>query len=371
MKILFVIGNLGGGGAERVLALIANELVQRNLEVTIVTYSPDCAYELDKSIIHIPVFNQNEIKENKLLDKINRRISFYPRLAKLLKEQRPDVVISFMKGMNRKVIPVSRLLGIPVIVSEHTNHKVGMDYLSWFERRWIYKLADAVTVLTKYDYEMYYKFFLDNVVVMPNPVTFKSVEELGKKDNTLFAAGSLDRWNHKGFDNLLIVFSRVAKKYPGWVLKIAGAGEDGEKYLRDLAKELEIDKKVIFLGFSQNVSKEFKSASIYALTSRYEGFPMVLIEAMSQGCACVSYDCVSGPNEIITDGVDGVLVEDQNLHQMEEAICELMQDERNRQKLAIIAAESIKQFSIEKTGDRWFGLIESIVDNTKVKQCVK
>ena len=87
-----------------------------------------------------------------------------------------------------------------------------MKLFSWIERRWIYKMADTVVILTKYDYEEFYKFFLKNAMVIPNPVTFESVKELGIRDKTIFAAGSLNRLSFKGFDNLLLIFSKVMKQ---------------------------------------------------------------------------------------------------------------------------------------------------------------
>lgn len=366
MKISFVIDNLMGGGAERVLALIANEFTYRNHEVTIITYSPECVYTVDKDILLKPIFAKSETKID-LISRVNRKLKFIPRLFYSMKNEDPDVIISFMMHTNRIVIPVSKLLGIPVIATEHTIFQLKNSFLTWeksfiawITRRWIYKMADAITVLTNYDYKNYYSHFLGNVSVMPNPVSFAPIEKSQARDKIILAAGELDRWTHKGFDNLLTVFSQVVKIHPEWKLKIAGSGENGKKYLTDIANELDIINNIVFLGFCQNLDEELKKSSIFVLSSRWEAFGMVLAEAMSQGCACVSFDCVSGPKEIIKNGVDGILVEDQNMLQMEKEICRLIEDEKLREYLAENAVRNIQRLSIQNIGDKWVDLVSNV-----------
>ena len=129
----------------------------------------------------------------------------------------------------------------------------------------------------------------------------------------------------------------------------------------DMTNDLNIQDSVEFPGFYKNIANMMQRSSIYVSTSRVEGFPMVLIEAMSQGCACISFDCVSGPGEIIQNNVDGILVEDQNMELMEKEICRLIEDEKLRKSLAMNATKSVQRFSIEKIGDIWMDLIMSIV----------
>ena len=128
------------------------------------------------------------------------------------------------------------------------------------------------------------------------------------------------------------------------------------------ANELNIIDSIVFLGFCQNLNEKLKKSSIFVLSSRYEGFPMVLIEAMSQGCACVSFDCVSGPKEIIKDGIDGILVEDQNMLQMEKEICRLIEDDKLRKLLAENAVRNIQRLSIQNISDKWLDLVNNIID---------
>ncbi len=364
MKILFIITSLGGGGAERVLSIIANELSRRQIAVTICTYySSDTAYTLDKNIKLVPLFEEGEIQTN-IFSKIIEKFKFFVRFRRLLKENDIDAVISFMKGMNGKAIIVSKSSNIPVVATEHTNHKCGMNLLSWVERRWLYKMADAVTVLTDYDYNEFYKGFLTNVTVMPNPVDFPPIKIMPERDKTILASGNLNRWLGKGFDNLLKIFSKVVEDHPDWKLKIAGSGDEGKRHLMLLSKKLNIQENVVFLGFCSNIKEELQRSSIFVLSSRYEGFPMVLIEAMSQGCACISFDCVSGPGEIIENEIDGILVEDQNMQQMEAEICRVIENEKLGEYLGKNAINNVQRFSTKTIVHKWLDLISNTISKT-------
>lgn len=360
MKIVFIAGSLRGGGAERVLSVLANELSDRGNEVTVITKTPECDYLLYPPVSWNPIFKKHEIKSS-YLNKLGRRLSFHPKLLLKIKKEKPDLVISFLVGMNGKAIMICNLLKLPVIVSEHTNYQNDMNLFTWVERRWLYKLADAVTVLTKYDYTNYYSKFLDNVYIMPNPVSFQSIESLSPRNKTILASGSLDRWKIKGFDNLLKIFSNVVKKHPEWKLQIAGSGNKGENYLKQLTKTLNIEQNVEFLGFCNDLASIMQTSSIFIVSSRYEGFSMVLVEAMSQGCACISYDCIAGPGEIINHGVDGILVQNQNPELMEKMISKLIDDEELRFRLGNNSKESVKRFSVKKITDDWEKLAESIL----------
>ena len=355
MNITYVILSLAGGGAERVLSLISQEAVKKGHQVTIYTCLPICDYSISSEITVVNAFSKKELNHS-LVSKIKYKSLFIIRLYKFLKINRPDVVVSFMKGINKQSIIVSKLLNLPVIVSEHTNYKK-MNFIEWLERRFLYKMADALTVLTKSDYNDYYRHFLPRAVVMPNPCSFIPVKKINERGNSLIAVGSLDRWEIKGFDNLFTIFSKFVNIYPDWTLKVAGTGDSGLNYLESLARKLNITNNVIFLGFCSNLDEELHNSSIFVLSSRYEGFPMALVEAMSQGCACVSFDCTSGPREIINNGVDGVLVEDQNLSDLEAALSVMIEDKEKRLQLASNAIKNIERFSLNTIGNEWDALL--------------
>ncbi len=367
MKILFYINDLRGGGAERVLSILANEFSKRKHKVIIVTKRQRCDYTLDKKVQWKFIFTKNEIENKRsIIDKILRRISYIPRLIKAMKKEKPDVIISFLINANGKLIFISKYLGTPIIVTEHTNYSNDMNIISWLTRRWIYKLSDAVTILTKYDYDNHYKNFLSNVYIMPNPLSFDPIDKLMYKDKIILAAGSLDRWQIKGFDNLLEIFAGVIRKHSDWKLLIAGSGDEGKKYLLQLAGQLGIRENIEFLGFCKNIDQIMLKSSIFVLTSRYEGFSMVLIEAMSQRCSCISYDCIAGPGEIIRNNFDGILVKNQNKQEMEQGINRLIEDKDLRTYLANNAIKNVQRFSIDRIGNDWLNLINNIINKRKV-----
>src|SRR5690606_21613345 len=139
------------------------------------------------------------------------------------------------------------------------------------------------------------------VYVMPNPCTYNAyVEDVRKREKVILTVGALDRYHHKGFDNLIPLIAPVLKKHKDWKLKLVGGGSKGVELLKSLTKLHTIESQVIFEGFSNDVSQIMRTSEIYVMPSRFEGLPMVLLEAMSQGMACIAFDCVSGPSDIIT-----------------------------------------------------------------------
>ena len=354
-KLTFLISSLKGGGAERVLSTIVNELIHLNYEITIITYQEGNDYNLDKRIKII-----EGARGTTLLGRIKKLSFFIFRLFFLLKKEKTDVLIPFMQGMNRKGILLSYLLNIPVIVSEHTNYKTTKNIFMWLERRFIYKLADAVIVLTHYDKDNYYGKFLNNVNVIPNPNSYDSITEIKVRDNSIVVMGSLNRWEIKGFDNIIQIFSNIVKKHPNWILKIIGRGDVGLAVLKGKVIELGIENNVHFLGFCSNVDEVIRESPIFVMSSRYEGFAMALSEAMSQGCACVSYNCVAGPSEIITNNVDGLLVKDQDHIEMQKQISHLIENPDLRLKLAHNAYLNIEKFSTEKIIPQWISVIDKV-----------
>ena len=170
----------------------------------------------------------------------------------------------------------------------------------------------------------------------------------------------MDRYIHKGFDNLLDIVYQVFKIYPDWSLQLVGSGESGLSYLLKKTRELGLEDKVEFTGFRKDVKEIMAKSDIYILTSRHEGLPMVLIEAMSQGMACIAYDCVSGPSEIISHGENGLLVNDQNMEEMVIKLSELINNEELRKSLMANTTKSLDKFSLENVGRKWEKLFNNL-----------
>lgn len=357
-----------GGGAERVMAIICNKLVERGHEVYLAAdLSFPIVYELDKNIKLLDLKIPNE------KNAITRQFHLLRNIRKIAKKVKPDIIISFVWAMNGKVIMATKGLNIPIIVSEHCpfyNNRDREKPLPYeaLMRYHVNKGADIVTVLTQYDYDFLGKK-MDNRIVMHNPLTFKPSlpEERAKRRKNVLGVGSVDRWHHKGFDFLLRVWAGVAPKYPDWVLEIAGGGkEESFDYLKGIAKEYNILDSVSFLGFRTDVDKLLEESSIFALTSRHEGLPMVLLEALSKGCACISF-WMPGSIEIIEHNVNGLIVKEKDIEEMKTELMRLMDDENLRERLSHEGIKSLEHFDPEVIVDKWEMLFDDMHKKTKKK----
>ena len=359
MKIHFVIGDLGGGGAQRVMAILANDFAQKGHDISIITLYDNeggDAYEIDDKIKRVEL-QEGRIKNRKLRAFFNLTSFYRPKI------NRPDVIISFLSLINLIAILVAKIYGIKIIASEHNNHLQPTEpkNLTHFTWNYIYRWANKITVLTAFDLG-FYKNRKADVVVMPNPRTFmpnfSAVDHA--KSKTILAVGNLNRYHHKGFDNLIPLIEPVLKENPDWKLKILGGGDKGAEFLKSLAEAGNVNDQIIFAGFQSNVGEHMLDASIFVLPSRFEGLPMVLLEAMAQGMACIAYDCKTGPSDIIEDGVNGILIEDQNLMEMQNGLKLLIENEELRKKVSIKAINSLERFSIETISTKWMGLFEQL-----------
>ena len=372
MKILFVIGSLSGGGAERVLCMLANELTKRRYEVYIATNTEaPIAYQFCKDIEFKNLYPKERKKYDRipLFSKLYKTLTLFNKIRKTAKQIQPDVVIPFMTEMNLYVI--ISLIGtrLKIIASEHNTidlERKANSLLKVITRHFAYRFADTVTVLTEVDKKSISTYLNNNIVVMQNPLSFEplKIEEFLETDvvrKNILACGNISRYYHKGFDNLIIAFSKIAKSCPEWTLDIAGGGDqESFAYLKELAKNNGVENQVHFLGFCENINVVMKEHKIFVLSSRYEGFGMVLAEAMAMGCACISFNCIAGPGEIIQDGTDGILVEDQNLDELADKMLLLINNDDKRKELAKNAISSVKRFDIKEIADKWCNLINSI-----------
>jgi len=353
-KIDFITASLTGGGAERVLILLANELVLKDNNVNIITFGGTDSYEYDNNINRIQL-HDGTIK-NHTLRRFFQLYKFYKK-----KENRPNTIISFLPSVSFVAILVAKIFKIKIIVSEHINHLQVGSIRDQFTRKYLYRLANFTTVLTKFDID-YYQKHRANVVVMPNPCTFKVLktnEHLREK--SIVAVGNLDRYHHKGFDNLITIVAPILQKNPSWNLKIVGEGDTGMNYLQDLARKNNIEDQIIFLGFRNDVQDIMKKAEIFILSSRFEGLPMVIMEALSQGMACIAYDCKTGPSDIIVNGTNGLLIEDQNIVAMQESLGLLINNKKLRKELSDNALTSLDRFSMQTIITKWEELFAKIL----------
>lgn len=352
MKIDFLVDSLISGGAERVLVLLANYFEEQGQDVTIITFNDKEVWQPNKTIKRVKL-HQGRIK-NQMIRSTTVLAKYYYK-----KSNRPDVLISFMTRTNLIGILVAKFYGIKIIASEHNNHLKEIDSIGNFTRNHMYRFANVLTVLTAFD-QKFYKNRKVNAFVMPNPCTFEPyIEGNRDREKIILAVGALNRYHHKGFDNLIPLIAPVLKRHKEWKLKLVGGGDIGTELLKGLTKKHNIEDQVIFAGFSNNVSEIMKASEIYIMPSRFEGLPMVLLEAMSQGMACISFDCVTGPSDIIKHNDNGILVEDQNLGLMAQELEKLIEDPEKRQKLANQGINSLDRFKINAIYKKYLKIFDS------------
>lgn len=311
LRILCCTSSLSGGGAERVMATLASEWSRAGQSVTLVTFLPPSvtdyaiAPEVVRETLDIGTGSPNWIAS--ALRNIRRVI----RLAKLARANRADVMLAFMESPNIASILAGAVAGVPVVVSERVDPRMWTPGLPWrLLRRALYPRAASVVVQTQGVAEGWAHTFLQpsRVVVLPNPVPLPSRTEplaIKLRTPTVLAAGRLDR--QKGFDVLIRAFASAPDISKRYVLEIAGDGPE-RAALNELAAKCGVDERVRFLGRVSDLGERMATARLFVLSSRFEGFPNVLLEALASGTAAVATDCMSGPRDILGDSGPFALV---------------------------------------------------------------
>lgn len=364
MKLVLVISSLGGGGAERVMTLLANEWVERGDEVTLVTLASDRMdrYRLNPSVRRIAL----DVAGNSahLLAAIANNVVRIRALRRAIAAQRPDAVISFIAESNVRVLIAAAGLRVPVIISERTalngHHMRGV----WRTlRRWSYPRATAIVAQTRRSAAELEALVRRRVEVIANPVAVESrpnEANAGERAaaRTLLAVGRLAP--EKGFDLLIDAFARAAPGHPGWNLVILGEGPLRAELERRIA-EHGLGARTAMPGFDAHVRKAMRRADLFVLSSRYEGFPNALLEAMTEGLACLSFDCDAGPRELIDHRQNGWLVPAGDVQALAGALDILMGDAGLRAQLARRARNVSAAYSPETILDQWNALVASVL----------
>ena len=197
-----------------------------------------------------------------------------------------------------------------------------------------------------------------NVVVIPNIVDLKNTDFSQHTEKTALFAGRITY--QKGLDRMLEAWKIVVNNRKDWRLKFVGEGEQKE-YLQQQCQKLGITGNVIFAPATKDIEKEYINSSLFLLTSRFEGFGLVLVEAMQCGVPCVSFDCPYGPSDIIDNGINGCLIENGNVEEFAKATLKLIEDDELRKKMGEAAIEKAKQYLPENIMSKWIELYNNLL----------
>jgi GalNAc-alpha-(1->4)-GalNAc-alpha-(1->3)-diNAcBac-PP-undecaprenol alpha-1,4-N-acetyl-D-galactosaminyltransferase len=370
MRICLVINSLGCGGAERVASTLANEWTRDGHETSVVTFATlgRGFYQLDPRIDRrdLDLMRQS----SGIVSAIMANVSRLRRLRLEFRSIRPDVIVSFIDSMNVLVLLAAAGLEIPVVVSERTDPRAAALGSAWQAlRRVAYRRAAALVVQTE-SVAMWARDIVDSrrVVVVPNPINESCFQaerrgRFGTRVRRVVALGRL--LPEKGFDLLIEAFARASADHPDWSLVIAGAGRL-DSALREQADRTPCADRVTFPGLVTQPEELLAASEIFVLSSRLEGFPNALVEAMACGCSVIATDCRSGPAEIITDDVDGILAAVGDIDAIAKTLDELMSSVATRARLGTAAAQSAERFRAERIAEQWIRLLESVSAGTTV-----
>jgi glycosyltransferase involved in cell wall biosynthesis len=329
--------------------------VQNGRSITIYTFDDGSLspfFPLDPRVKHIPLNIAGHSSGNFRAICVNiRRIRV---LRQEIRAIRPRVVISFMDKINILAIFAMLRSGIPVIAAERSHPRLYRIGPVWsFLRRIAYPMAYRIVVQTDGAKRCFPLWLRRKIAVIPNPVQ-RPDETVGmpRIPGKFFVAAMGRMTEEKRFDLLLRAFARVYEEFPAWNLKIAGDGPL-RKDLERLRNFLNLGTRVEWVGIVNNSHKFLKGCDIFVLTSRFEGFPNALCEAMACGLAVIAVDCPNGPREIVRHDVDGILVPLHDMDALVAAMKRLMSDENERRRLGAEAKRIVERFSVERIMRMW------------------
>lgn len=271
-------------------------------------------------------------------------------LVRALHKRPPGVLIGTRPSLNFLITDLA-LPGFRNVGQEHVNYAVRREPIKGAIRRY-YPLLDLLLVLTAADREKYRELFGDRVRVelVPNAVPPAAGPPSSSSGTTVLAAGRLTP--QKGFDRLIPAFARVAERHPEWKLRICGDGPQ-RKRLQRMIEEGGLSGNVELAGRIDDIPEAMTTAAMFVLSSRFEGLPMVLLEAMGKGLPIVSFDCPTGPREVIEHHVNGLLVAPGDIGALAAAMDEMIEDEQLRLRCGLGALATAENYSLEQIGRRW------------------
>lgn len=362
MRLLVLVDQMAVGGGGRVASIMLRGLAANGHEILLETdVSKGFLYEIPDSVKTVQV--QYTPGHTDLPGRIKQFIRRIKGRRNNIRNFKPDVIIAYLPLQFTDALLANIGTGIPLIVSDHTAMSRDLGRWTNFVRHHLYGLADCATILTEKDRRYLGKRVKYKEVVY-NPLTFPPIDNLddyAARRKNILCVGRVSSWDVKGFDRIIRIWGHIAAQYPEWTLEIAGPGSDDKiAQLMSMARDAGCADSLKFLGNIAEIKDLYRESSIFALPSRVEGFPMALIEAMSQGCACVSFDLDGAISEIANDNEDCLIAPDNDLDAFEQRLVELLDSADLRKSIASAAIKNISEYSEQRFVEHWLSILNRI-----------
>lgn len=356
-RILFIISSLGTGGAERVVSELANYFCNKNNKVSILLLSRnDISYELNKNVKII--YGSNQINGKNRISKFFLRINLIRKYVRLIQ---PNITISFLSTINIYSCLAIGFSKNKLIVSERNDpQKSPSERIKRLVRNIVYYLSDGYVFQTNEARNYFHNKIKSKGIVISNPIKPNLPDVyIGERTKRVVAVGRLEE--QKNYPLLIKAFYLICDEFKDYNVEIYGEGQERSE-LSNLINELNLNNRVLLMGSHSDVHERIKDASLYVLSSDYEGMPNALMEAMALGLPCIATDCSGGgPKTLITNGVNGILVPNDDDVSLSKQMAFVLQNNQVGIRLSKKASLVRDDFSIDIIGSKWLDYITKIV----------
>ncbi|MEU0431115.1 glycosyltransferase [Streptomyces sp. NPDC006290] len=274
-------------------------------------------------------------------------------LTALFRAARPGAVVIVTQVWAMEWVALADTNGLTVIGMSHESFEYSRTTSRFRRVLKHYADVDRMLALTREDADLWIGQGMNNASFMPNPIPFMPEVPSPRTGNVVVSVGRLH--DQKGIDMLLDAWAETAPRHPDWRLRIYGSGED-EEILKKQCTALGLDDCVDWMGRTSDVPGAMRGGSVFVLSSRGEGFPLALMEAMATGLPCAAFDCAPGVHEIIRDGEDGLLATLGNTGELARRLDTLMSDKALRDSMGEAARANIQRFTTDEVVRKWEGL---------------
>lgn len=357
--LVIVVPSLGPGGAERFVVNMANHYVTKTKVVIVGLYKNEKLYYHIDSKVVIEYCSTTYSPSSGFFSAIWSNIKQIKTLYSICKNYNATSIVSFTTSANVLSIIVSKFLNLNIIISERANPYIYKPNKLWSVlRSMFYKYSNRLIVQTNFS-----KVFFENYInkekieVLPNMVNPQFAilrSKYNQSNRVILTVGRLD--DNKAQDVLIKAFAKSKLHLSDWKLGIVGDGENRNKY-QDLVSRLKIENEVFFVGNSNSVHEYYNKAGMFAFTSKSEGFPNAVLEALYFGIPTISSDCESGPRDLIKNGENGYLFEVGNIEELSEKLTSLALNQTLRERFSEAAIKSTKINEVQYIMPMWDKLI--------------